>query len=90
VSILLFAVNGSHGETAARMSAYAEGELTGYRRWRVSRHLARCEMCKALYHTLLATLDSLRGLAPEEPPVEPDFPARVIERLREGQRDDAG
>ena len=90
VSILLFAINGSHGETAKHMSAYAEGELTGYRGWRVSRHLARCEMCQALYRSLLATLDSLRGLAREEPPADPDFPVRVIERLREDERDDAG
>jgi hypothetical protein len=90
VSILLFAINGSHGETAKHMSAYAEGELTGYRRWRVSRHLARCEMCQALYRSFLATLDSLRGLVREEPPADPDFPARVIERLREDDRDDAG
>jgi hypothetical protein len=90
VSILLFAINGSHGETARHMSAYAEGELTGYRRWRVSRHLARCEMCQALYRSFLATLDSLRGLVREEPPADPDFPARVIERLRKDDRDDPG
>jgi anti-sigma factor RsiW len=90
VSILLFAINGSHGETARHMSAYAEGELTGYRRWRVSRHLARCEMCQALYRSFLATLDSLRGLAREEPAADPDFPARVIERLRKDDRDDPG
>jgi anti-sigma factor RsiW len=90
VSILLFAINGSHGETARHMSAYAEGELTGYRRWRVSRHLARCEMCQALYRSFHATLDSLRGLAREEPPADPSFPARVIERLRKDDRDDAG
>ena len=89
VSILLFAINGSHGETARHMSAYAEGELSGYRRWRVSRHLARCEMCQALYRSLLTTLDSLRSLGREDPPADPDFPRRVTERLREG-REDAG
>ena len=90
VSILLFAINGSHGETARHMSAYAEGELTGYRRWRVSRHLARCEMCQALYRSLLAALDSLRGLGREEPPADPEFPTRVIERLREDDREEPG
>jgi hypothetical protein len=90
VSILLFAINGSHGETARHMSAYAEGELTGYRRWRVSRHLARCEMCQALYRSLLTTLDSLRSLGREDPPADPDLPTRVIERLRDDDRKDAG
>jgi hypothetical protein len=90
VSILLFAINGSHGETARHMSAYAEGELTGYRRWRVSRHLARCEMCQALYRSLLATLDSLRGLGREEPPADPELSARVIERLRNEDRETPG
>jgi hypothetical protein len=90
VSILLFAINGSHGETARYMSDYAEGELTGYRRWRVSRHLARCKMCQALYRSLLGTLDSLRSLGREDPLADPDFPGRVIERLRSDERHDAG
>ena len=72
------------------MSAYAEGELTGYRRWRVARHLARCEKCQALYRSFLSTLESLRGLGREEPPPDPDFPARVLERLEDERRSDAG
>jgi len=90
VTILLFAINGSHRESARHMSAYAEGELSGYRRWRVSRHLARCEMCQALYRSLLTTLDSLRNLGREEPAADPAFPGRVIERLRDDDRRDAG
>ncbi|MGH3034089.1 MAG: anti-sigma factor family protein [Gaiellaceae bacterium] len=90
MSILLFAINGSHGETARSMSAYAEGELTGYRRWRVARHLARCEKCQALYRSFLATLESLRGLSRDEPPADPGFAARVLQRLRDEGRDDAG
>jgi hypothetical protein len=89
VSTLLFAINGSCGETAGSMSAYAEGELTGYRRWRVARHLARCEKCQALYRSLLSTLESLRGLGRENPPAEPDFPSRVVERLRRESGDGA-
>ena len=90
VSILLFAINGSHDETAHYMSAYAEGELKGYRRWRVSRHLARCEMCRALYRSLLGTLDSLRGLGREQPPADAELPGRVIERLRDDEREGPG
>ncbi|MGH3032505.1 MAG: anti-sigma factor family protein, partial [Gaiellaceae bacterium] len=90
VSILLFAINGSHGETARSISEYAEGELTGYRRWRVARHLERCEKCQALYRSFLTTLESLRGLGREEPPPDPAFAAQVLERLRDEGRDDAG
>jgi hypothetical protein len=90
VSILLFAINGSHGETARSISAYADGELTGYRGWRVARHLARCEKCQALYRSFLTTLESLRGLGREEPPPNPDVASRVLERLRDEDRDDAG
>jgi hypothetical protein len=88
VSILLFAINGSHGETARSMSEYAEGELSGYRRWRVARHLARCEKCQALYRSFLATLESLRGLGREEPPSDPDFASQVLKRVREEGRND--
>jgi anti-sigma factor RsiW len=79
--ILLFALNGSHAETARHMSAVAEGELRGYRGWRVSRHLARCAKCQALYRSFLATLASLRELGREDPPADQEFVARVTERL---------
>jgi hypothetical protein len=72
------------------MSAFAEGELTGYRRWRVARHLARCEMCAALYQSLLSTLESLRGLGRGEPEPDPNLPGRVIERLENERRPNAG
>jgi anti-sigma factor RsiW len=87
VSILLFALNGSHGETARSLSSYAEGELAGYRRWRVSRHLARCEKCQALYRSFLSSLESIRVLGREEPPADPEFTAGVLERLRAEGRD---
>jgi anti-sigma factor RsiW len=80
---LLFALNGSHGETARHMSAFAEGELGGYRGWRVSRHLARCHKCQALYRSFLATLASMRELGRLDPPPDEEFVARVTERLTE-------
>lgn len=81
--VLLFALNGSHAETARHMSAFAEGELRGYRGWRVSRHLARCAKCQAVYRSFLATLASLRELGRHDPPSDEDFVARVTERLAE-------
>jgi anti-sigma factor RsiW len=83
VPAFLFALNGSHGETARHMSAFADGELRGYRGWRVSRHLARCAKCQALYHSFLATLASLRELGREDPPPNEEFVARVTGRLAE-------
>lgn len=88
MSILPSAFNGSHGETARSMSDYAEGELAGYRRWRVARHLARCEKCQSLYRSFLLTLDSLRGLGSEETPADPDFSARVLKRVRDERHDE--
>jgi anti-sigma factor RsiW len=81
--VSLFALNGSHAETARHMSAFAEGELGGYRGWRVSRHLARCAKCQAVYRSFLATLASLRELGRHDPPADEDFVARVTERLAE-------
>lgn len=62
-----FLLHGSHDETQRSLSAYADGELGGYKRWRVSRHLARCEVCRSLYRGLLATLQSLGELRGREP-----------------------
>lgn len=81
--MLLFALNGSHGETARHLSAFAEGELGGYRGWRVSRHLARCAKCQALYRSFLATLASLRELGREDPRADEEFVLRVTARLAE-------
>jgi anti-sigma factor RsiW len=83
VRALLFALNGSHAETARHMSAFAEGELRGYRGWRVARHLARCAKCQALYRSFLATLASLREIGRHDPPPDEEFVARVTERLAE-------
>ena len=80
---LLFAFNGSHAETARHMSAFAEGELHGYRGWRVSRHLARCAKCQAVYRSFLATLSALREVGREQPPPDEDFVARVATLLGE-------
>ncbi len=75
------ALNGSHEETQELMSAYAEGELRGLRRWRVGRHLARCEICKSIYRGFLATLYGLRNLR-AEPAEDPDLADSVVDRIR--------
>ncbi len=78
------AINGSHEETQEFMSAYAEGELRGLRRWRVGRHLARCEICKSVYRGFLAALDGLHALR-TDPPAKPRLADSVVERIRRGE-----
>jgi predicted anti-sigma-YlaC factor YlaD len=67
------------------MSEHAEGELRGYTRWRVSRHLAKCEMCRALYRGFLEALERLRKLGRDEPPPKPEIADSVIARIRESE-----
>ncbi len=80
-----FLLHGSHDETQRSMSAYADGELRGYKRWRVSRHLARCDVCRSFYRSLLATLRSLRELRGGEPEPKPEIVDSVVERIRDDE-----
>ena len=73
---------GSCHQTALRMSAHAEGELRGVRRWRVSGHLARCERCRSIFETLLATIELLRSAGRLEPSPRPQLADRVVARIR--------
>jgi len=87
VTTLMHALYGSHEETQELMSAYHEGELSGYRRWRVMRHLAKCEVCRELYDSVVAMLGGLRELGRREPPPDPTIADRVVERLRQTEED---
>ena len=78
-------LHGSHEETQRLMSEHAEGELRGYTRWRVSRHLMKCEMCRALYRSFLDALRGLRALGGQEPPPKPEIAESVIARIRESE-----
>jgi predicted anti-sigma-YlaC factor YlaD len=70
----------SHEETRRLLSSYAEGELRGLKRWRVSRHLARCEPCRSVYRSLLETLATLRRLGQPDLVDRPQLTADVLER----------
>ena len=72
----------THEETGAALSDFVEGELQGWRRWRVARHLARCEYCRAVYQSLLRTLEALRDAAAVEPTPQPAVADAVLERIR--------
>jgi anti-sigma factor RsiW len=72
----------SHEETGESFSDLVEGELKGWRRWRVVRHLAKCEHCQAAYRSLLRTLEALREMGSVEPTPQPAVAEAVIERIR--------
>lgn len=75
-------LRGSCGETALHMSAYAEGELRGFRRLRVARHLAGCERCRAIFASLKRTIEALQALGQIEPPADPRLAEAVLARIR--------
>ena len=72
------------------MSEHAEGRLRGYTRWRVARHLAECEMCQALYRSLLDALAGLSKLGRHEPPPKPEIADSVVARIRESEGEAGG
>lgn len=84
------ALNGTHDETQRLLSDYVEGDLRGFRRWRVGRHLARCEPCRALYRAFLSALENLRALRGGEPVAKPEIADSVVERIREDEGDGRG
>jgi predicted anti-sigma-YlaC factor YlaD len=88
--MLEYVLNGSHEETGRLMSAYAESELRGLARWRVARHLARCDSCRAAFRALLATIENMRALARSEPPAKPELADAVLERIRAQERAEGG
>jgi predicted anti-sigma-YlaC factor YlaD len=49
-------------ETRERLSDIADGEARGLRGWRARAHLARCELCQAVYDSLVQTVDRLQTL----------------------------
>jgi predicted anti-sigma-YlaC factor YlaD len=74
-------------ETRARLSDYLDGDLGERTRTRISRHLARCEHCRALLESLTQTLEQFRSLGSiEQTPPAPATVRAVIERIeREGR-----
>jgi anti-sigma factor RsiW len=76
------ALTASHEETAARMSDLIDGELSGFRRSRVERHLRRCDGCRALLRSLAATVERLRDFSRRELQADPALADRVVARLQ--------
>lgn len=85
-----YLLHGSHEETERLMSEHAEGELRGYTRWRVARHLVKCDLCRALYRSFLDALAGLRKLGRPEPPPKPELADAVVARIRESEGEPGG
>jgi anti-sigma factor RsiW len=71
-----------HEETAAHLSDLVDGELSGFRRSRVERHLHRCDGCRALLRSLAATVERLRDFSRREMQADPALADRVVARLQ--------
>ncbi|HET7856751.1 MAG TPA: zf-HC2 domain-containing protein [Gaiellaceae bacterium] len=66
-----------------RLSDLVDGEARGIRGWRARAHLARCELCRAAYDSLVRTVERLRALSEAEPPHPAGSVAdAVVERVR--------
>ena len=73
---------GSCHQTALRMSAHAEGELRGVRRWRVPGPAAGCARGRAMCDPLRPPRARRRAGGGLEPPPRPELADRVVARIR--------
>jgi predicted anti-sigma-YlaC factor YlaD len=85
VNRILRALSASCDETARLLSEHADGDLRGFRRWRVEAHLAACEGCRTVYRTLVSTVEMLRALGEIEPEAQPQLAEAVRRRIESGQ-----
>ncbi|HEV2712032.1 MAG TPA: hypothetical protein VGU26_02955 [Gaiellaceae bacterium] len=70
-------------ETREHLSDIAEGEARGLRGWRARAHLARCDLCQAVYESLLRTVERLHALGETDRPASSGSVAdAVVERVR--------
>jgi predicted anti-sigma-YlaC factor YlaD len=70
-------------ETRERLSDIVEGEARGIRGWRARAHLARCELCRAAYESLLRTVERLRALGEtDRRPSSGSVADAVLQRVR--------
>lgn len=83
MSTLIRPINGSCEETRDRLSDHLEGSLPPRRDRRVSRHLRYCRRCRAVYASLVRTVESVRELGRRDDAELSGSAARVVvERIR--------
>lgn len=79
----------SCSEASERMYHYLDGEIGPIRRWRIKRHLRRCDPCHGGFDFETKLKDKVRDGCAEEMPRE--LFDRLIASLRESDAgDDAG
>ena len=79
---------GSCEETRELLSAHIEGELTGLRRLRVRLHLAGCDLCSAVAHSLRRTIERMHELEDTfAPGPAPSVGPAVLERIQRLDRE---
>ena len=79
---------GSCEETRELLSAHVEGELRGLRRLRVRLHLAGCDVCSAVAHSLRRTIERLHELDDAfAPGTAPSVAPAVLERVQRLDRE---
>jgi anti-sigma factor RsiW len=72
---------GNCEETERHLSDRVDGELRGLRRFRILRHLARCELCAAALESLRRTVESLWVLGRPETAPALSLADDVVERI---------
>ncbi len=74
---------GSCKQTMARMSGHLEHDLAPREERRVTRHLARCHRCHAVFQSLVRAVEQLRALGRDDTS-RPDYSIAdlVTERIR--------
>lgn len=82
MSVIDRVLYGGCGETRARLSDVLEGNLGRVRGWRVRGHLARCELCRAVYESLVRAVERLRSLGSADPAPAGWVADAVAERVR--------
>lgn len=83
MSVVERLVYGGCAETRALLSDLAEGEARGLRAWRARGHLARCELCRAAYESLVRAIERLRSLGDlDRPPAFGSVADNVADRVR--------
>ena len=85
---MMDAVVGSCEETQEQLSGRMEGQLRGFRRLRVSMHLMGCDRCRAVFRSLVRTVERVHELGRVDfaPPAERSVAQDVIERIRRDRR----
>jgi predicted anti-sigma-YlaC factor YlaD len=74
---------GGCAETRERLSDLADGEARGLGGWRARGHLARCELCRAAYESLVRAVERLRALGDiDRPPSSGSVADAVVDRVR--------